>query len=64
MQQPLASVLERVRQWFANEREHRREVRTTVLQARLKCEMEYEPDRQLVLEEKNAETFKRVVLQA
>ena len=59
-----ATARERVRKWFAKEREYRREVRTSVLHCRLKYEMEYERDRQLVLEQKKADTFKRFVLQA
>ena len=63
-QQPLGAVIDRVGKWFNNEREHRREVRGRMLNARVKYELEYERGRQLVLEQKEADTFKRFVLQA
>lgn len=44
-------MLGRLHKWFNNEREHRHEVRSMILQGRLEFELEYERDRQLVLEQ-------------
>ena len=61
---PLEQVFERLETWFNNERQHRHEVRGRLLHARLKYELEYERDRQLVLEQQESKWFKEFVHQA
>ena len=61
---PLEGVMERLHRWFNNEREHRHEVRNKILKGCLKYELEFERDRQLVLEKQESKACKRYVLEA
>ena len=59
---PLEELLARFKKWFEHEREHRHEVRGTVLRQRLKYELEYERDMHLLFKEKGDERFKQFVV--
>ena len=63
-QRPLETVMHKVHQWFVGEREHRHEVREKTILTRLKFELEYERDKQLVLEQHNDEHFNPWALKA
>ena len=63
-QRPLERVFHRLERWFKNEREHRNEIRTRHLSTRLKYELEFERDRELVLQEQSSEKFLDFVLEA
>ena len=56
-QRPLEAVMHRVHQWFCKEREHRHEVREKTILTRLKFELEYERDKQIVLRDHESEEF-------
>jgi len=61
---PLERVMARLHQWFNQEREYRHEVRGKILNTRLKYELEYERDRELVLEQHKSPEHLPYVLQA
>ena len=48
---PLDVVMERLERWLKLERQHRHEVKGKTIAMRLKYELEFERDRQLVLEQ-------------
>ncbi len=54
----------RLHAWFNEERVHRHEVRGKTIATRLKFELEYERDRELVLQEHRSEHFLEYVIQA
>ena len=61
---PLERVMARLHPWFNQEREYRHEVRGKILNTRLKYELEYEGDRELVFEQHNSPEHLPYVLQA
>ena len=56
-QRPLETAMHKLHQWFNSEREHRHEVREKTILTRLKYELEYERDKQLVLQQHEAPEF-------
>ena len=60
---PLDEVMERLERWMKQERQYRHEVRGKTIAMRIKYELEYERDRQLVLEQHQSEDFKPFVLE-
>ena len=54
---PLEAVLERLERWLKLERQHRHEVRGKTIATRLQYGLEYERDRQLVLEQHQSQDF-------
>ena len=56
-QSPLEGVMARLKKWFDEERAHGHEVRNSTINTRLKFELEYEVDKQLVLQEHKSENF-------
>ncbi len=58
-QKPLQIVYERLKHWLNNERQHGHEVRTRILTQQLIFELEYERDKQLVLQQ-TTDIFKSV----
>ena len=56
-QRPLEAVMHRFKNWFDEERQHRHECREKTLLTRLKFELEYERDKQLVLREQESDKF-------
>ena len=63
-QRPLECVMHKLHQWFENERAHRHEVREKTILTRLKFELEYERDKQLVLEQQGSSVFNVEALEA
>ena len=63
VQRPLDEVMERLERWLKDERQHRHEVRVKTLTTRLMYELEYERDRQLVLQQHESKDFKPFVLE-
>ena len=63
-QRPLETVMHKLHHWFVGEREHRHEVRDKTILTRLKFELEYERDKQLVLEQHSDEHFNPWALKA
>ena len=63
-QRPLEAVMHRFHKWFNNERDHRHEVREKTILTRLKYELEYERDKQLVLREHESKEFLPWTLEA
>ena len=61
---PLLQCFLKVRKWFENERLHNTEVRQKHLVQRLKYQMEYEKDRQIVLQQQGSPLFKNWYLAA
>ncbi len=60
---PLEAVFARLEAWFREERVHRHEVRNKSLATRLRFEMEFERDKQLVLEQHKSPEFRPYVLE-
>ena len=63
-QQPLNGVLWKLRAWFQNERLHNHEVRTSHITERTIYSLEYERDRQIVLQQQGSPYFQAPILQA
>ena len=61
---PLKPVLARVKTWFDLERQHGHEVRFRHIQDRTKFEIQFERDRQVVLQEHQHPKFQPALLQA
>ena len=61
---PLETVMHKLHQWFVGEREHRHEVREKTILTRLKYELEYERDKQLVLQQHEDDKFNPWALKA
>ena len=61
---PLNLTLKRVKVWFDNENRHKTEVRRKHIVQRIKYELEFDRDRQRVLEEHSSQKFNPVWLQA
>lgn len=62
--QPLNKVLLQVKRWFDNERERNHEVRSRHIAQRVKYQIEYERDRQMVLQQVGSPKFNELVLQS
>ena len=60
---PLYKVYERVKAWVREERVHGHEIRVKMISQRLLFEMEYERDKQLVLQQHESELFNPKVLE-
>ena len=60
---PLERVMFKLKKWFDEERAFRHEMRQKVILTRLKYELEYERDRQLVLRDHGDEQFEPFVLE-
>ncbi len=60
---PLYPVYEKMRAWLNNERAHNQEVRKSHLLERFKFQMEYERDKQLVLEQHGSVHFRPATLE-
>ena len=62
--QVLGGVLGKVKKWFDKERMHNNEVRSKHIVQRIKYELEYEQDKQLVLQQHNSQDFRQEILEA
>ena len=62
--QPLEAVMHRVKAWLDNERAHGHEVRKKTILTRLKYELEFEVDRQIVLQEHKSPSFSPFALRS
>ncbi len=63
-EKPLQLVYERLKLWLNNERQHGHEVRTRILTQQLIFELEYERDKQLVLQQTASDEFFEQTLEA
>ena len=61
-QNPLAGVFHKIKVWFEKEREHGVEVRARHIRERTKYELEYEQDRQQVLQQQGSKKYNADVL--
>ena len=61
---PLERVYQRLGKWFREEREYGHEVRSSAIRTRLMYELEYERDKELVLQQHGSTEFRAYVLEA